>query len=292
MRVAFLGLGRMGDPMARRLAGAFELRVFNRDHAKARPFESLGARVCTTVREAASEAEVAVTMLADDAAEEALAFGPGGLLEVLPRGAVHVSMSTLGIATSAKLAEAHAEVGQGFVAAPVFGRPPAAASGQLWILASGNEADVARCRPVLEALGQGIFPLGERPATAHALKLAGNMLLVTVVEALSEVFAYGEKAGIPAETTLTILNTALLKSPLAEAYGSAVVKELFDPAGFALRLGLKDVSLALRAAEAYQAPMPLASTLRDRLLTAAAKGYGDLDLSALSRVSREDAGLG
>ncbi|HEX9082782.1 MAG TPA: NAD(P)-dependent oxidoreductase [Holophagaceae bacterium] len=291
MRVAFLGLGRMGDPMARRLAGGFDLAVFNRDAARARPFEALGARVAATVREAAAEAEVAVTMLTDDAAEEALSFGPGGLLEVLRPGAIHVSMSTIGIATSARLADAHAEAGQGFVAAPVFGRPPAAASGQLWILAAGAEGDLARCQPVFEALAQGVFPLGERPARAHALKLAGNMLLVTVVEALSEVFAYGEKAGIPAETTLKVLNTALLKSPLAEAYGAAVVKELFDPAGFALRLGLKDVSLVLRAAEAYQAPLPLASVLRDRLLTAAAKGYGDLDLSALSRLSREAAGL-
>jgi 3-hydroxyisobutyrate dehydrogenase-like beta-hydroxyacid dehydrogenase len=291
MRVAFLGLGRMGDAMARRLAGAFELAVFNRDLGKAQPFAALGARVAATVREAARDADLALTMLADDGAEEALAFGPGGLLEVLPPGAIHVSMSTLGIATSARLAEAHAEEGQGYVAAPVFGRPPAAASGQLWILAAGPEADLARCQPVFDVLGQGVFSLGERPATAHALKLAGNMLLVTVVEALGEVFAYGEKAGIPPETTLKVLNTALLKSPLAEAYGAAVVKELFDPAGFALRLGLKDVSLALRAAEAYQAPMPLASVLRDRLLTAAAKGYGDLDLSALSRLSREDAGL-
>lgn len=292
MRVAFLGLGRMGDPMARRLAGAVELSVFNRDHAKSRSFEALGARVCTSVREAASDAEIAVTMLADDAAEEALAFGPGGLIDVLPPGAVHASMSTIGIATSARLAEAHREAGQGFVAAPVFGRPPAAASGQLWILAAGADADLAACQPLFEKLGQGVFPLGERPATAHALKLAGNTLLVTVIEALSEVFAYGEKAGIAPEMTLKVLNTALLKSPLAEAYGAAVVKELFDPAGFALRLGLKDVSLALRAAEAYQAPLPLASVLRDRLLSAAAKGYGDLDLSALSRVSRESAGLG
>ena len=291
MRVAFLGLGRMGDAMARRLAGAFDLAVFNRDLGKARPFAALGARVATTVREAAEDADLAITMLADDAAEEALAFGPGGLLEVLPPGAIHVSMSTLGIATSARLAETHAEAGQGYVAAPVFGRPPAAASGQLWILAAGAEADLARCQPVFEALGQGVFPLGERPATAHALKLAGNTLLVTVVEALGEVFAFGEKAGIPPETALKVLNTALLKSPLAEAYGAAVVKELFDPAGFALRLGLKDVSLALRAAEAYQAPMPLASVLRDRLLTATARGYGDLDLSALSRLSREAAGL-
>ncbi|MDE3032573.1 MAG: NAD(P)-dependent oxidoreductase, partial [Acidobacteriota bacterium] len=241
--------------------------------------------------EAAEDADLAITMLADDAAEEALAFGPGGLLEVLPPGAIHVSMSTLGIATSARLAETHAEAGQGYVAAPVFGRPPAAASGQLWILTAGAEADLARCQPVFEALGQGVFPLGERPATAHALKLAGNTLLVTVVEALGEVFAFGEKAGIPPETALKVLNTALLKSPLAEAYGAAVVKELFDPAGFALRLGLKDVSLALRAAEAYQAPLPLASVLRDRLLTATARGYGDLDLSALSRLSREAAGL-
>jgi 3-hydroxyisobutyrate dehydrogenase-like beta-hydroxyacid dehydrogenase len=291
MRIAFLGLGRMGDPMARRLVGAFELSVFNRDMAKTRPFTALGARVAASVREVAEGADLAVTMLADDGAEEALAFGPGGLLEVLPPEAIHVSMSTIGIATSARLAEAHAEAGQGFVAAPVFGRPPAAASGQLWILAAGPEAQVARCQPLFEALGQGVFPLGERASTAHAMKLAGNGLLITAVEALSEAFAFGEKAGVAPETTLKILNTALLKSPLADAYGGAVVRGDFEPAGFALRLALKDVSLALRAAEAYQAPLPITSILRDRLLAAVAKGYGDQDLAALSRISREDAGL-
>ncbi|WP_257305507.1 NAD(P)-dependent oxidoreductase [Geothrix campi] len=291
MRIAFLGLGRMGDPMARRLAGAFDLSVFNRDMARARPFAALGVRVAASVREAAEGADLAVTMLADDGAEEALAFGPGGLLEVLAPEAVHVSMSTIGIATSARLAEAHAEAGQGFVAAPVFGRPPAAASGQLWILAAGPEQQVARCQPLFEALGQGVFPLGERASTAHAMKLAGNGLLITAVEALSEAFAFGEKAGVAPETTLKILNTALLKSPLADAYGGAVVRGDFEPAGFALRLALKDVSLALRAAEAYQAPLPITSFLRDRLLAAVAKGYGDQDLAALSRISREDAGI-
>ncbi len=150
---------------------------------------------------------------------------------------------------------------------------------------------MAKCQPLFQLLGQGVFPLGGRASTAHAMKLAGNSLLVTAVEALSEAFAYGEKAGVAPETTLKILNTALLKSPLADAYGGAVVRGDFEPAGFALRLGLKDVSLALRAAEAYQAPLPIASFLRDRLLSAVAKGYGDQDLAALSRISREDAGL-
>jgi 3-hydroxyisobutyrate dehydrogenase-like beta-hydroxyacid dehydrogenase len=281
----------MGDPMARRLVGAFELAVFNRDMARAKPFEALGARVAGSVREAVEGAEVAVTMLSDDAAEEAITFGPGGLLEALVPDAIHVSMSTIGIATSARLGEAHAEAGQGYVAAPVFGRPPAAASGQLWILAAGPEDQVAKCQPLFQALGQGVFPLGGRASTAHAMKLAGNSLLVTAVEALSEAFAFGEKAGVAPESTLKILNTALLKSPLADAYGGAVVRGDFEPAGFALRLGLKDVSLALRAAEAYQAPLPIASLLRDRLLSAVARGYGDQDLAALSRISREDAGL-
>ncbi len=291
MRVAFLGLGRMGSAMARRLVADFDLTVFNRDWAKAAPFSTLGARVGGSVREAVAGAELVVTMLADDAAEEALAFGPGGLLASLAPGAIHVAMSTLGVATSDRLAAAHAEAGQGYVAAPVFGRPPAAEAGQLWILAAGPGSQVARCQPVFSKLGQGVFPLGEKAATAHALKLAGNTLLVTVLEALSEAFAFGEKAGVAPETTLKVLNTALLKSPLAEAYGGAVVRGAFEPAGFALRLGLKDVTLALAAAGALQAPLPLAGILRDRLQEATAKGYGDQDLAALSRISREAAGL-
>lgn len=291
MRIAFLGLGRMGSAMAARLAGAFELTVYNRDGAKAAPFRALGARVAVSVGEAVDGADIVITMLADDAAEVALASGPGGLLEVLAPGAIHVAMSTIGVDTSERLAEAHRSAGQGYVAAPVFGRPPAAAAGQLWILAAGPGDQVTRCAPLFQALSQGVFPLGERASTAHALKLAGNTMLVTLLESLSEVFAFGEKAGVAPETTLKVLNTALLKSPLAEAYGGAVVKGVFEPAGFALRLGLKDVGLALRAAEGFQAPMPIASVLRDRLLAATAKGYGDQDLAALSRLSREDAGL-
>lgn len=291
MRIAFLGLGRMGTPMAGRLAGTCDLAVFNRDGSKADPFEALGARVVRSPAEAATGAEVVVTMVADDAAEESLAFGPGGLLEALAPGAVHVAMSTIGVATSARLAEAHAAAGQGYVAAPVFGRPPAAQAGQLWIVAAGPDEPVARCTPLFERFGQGTFLLGDRAPAAHALKLAGNTLLATVVEALGEAFAFGEKAGIPPDTTLKVLNTALLKSPLVEAYGSAVVRGAFEPAGFALRLALKDVSLALRAAEALQAPLPLGSLLRDRLLSAAARGRGDQDLAALSCLSREAAGL-
>jgi len=291
MRIAFLGLGRMGAAMARRLPGPFELTVYNRDEAKAEPFRGLGVRVAGSVREAVEGAEVVITMLADDAAEAALAFGSDGLLEALAPGCIHVSMSTIGVDTSTRLAEAHAARGQGYVAAPVFGRPPAAEAGQLWILAAGPGDQVAHCAPLFERLGQGVFPLGERASTAHALKLAGNTMLVTILESLSEVFAYGEKAGVAPETTLRVLNTALLRSPLAEAYGGAVVRGAFEPAGFALRLGLKDVGLALRAAEGFQAPMPIASVLRDRLLAATAKGYGDQDLAALSRLSREDAGL-
>jgi 3-hydroxyisobutyrate dehydrogenase-like beta-hydroxyacid dehydrogenase len=291
MRVAFLGLGRMGSAMARRLVADFDLTVFNRDSAKAAPFSTLGARVAGSVREAVAGAEVAITMLADDAAEESLAFGPGGLLGALAPGAVHVAMSTIGVATSDRLAVAHAAAGQGYVAAPVFGRPPAAEAGQLWILAAGPEAQVARCQPVFSKLGQGVFPLGERAAAAHALKLAGNTLLVTVLEALSEAFAYGEKAGIAPETTLKVLNTALLKSPLAEAYGGAVVRGVFEPAGFALRLGLKDVSLALDAAGILQAPLPLAGLLRDRLQEAMARIWRRCPLSAARRRGSHETGL-
>jgi 3-hydroxyisobutyrate dehydrogenase-like beta-hydroxyacid dehydrogenase len=265
--------------------------LFNRTRVKALELASAGAQVASTVAEAVKEAQVALTMLSDDAAEEELTFGPDGLLAHLPAGAIHLCMSTIGVACSRKLASAHGEKGQGYVAAPVFGRPGAAASRHLWIIAAGPDAQVNRGRTIFDALGRGLTRVGEVPELAHALKLGGSMLTVTMVEGLSEVLAFGEKAGLASAEYLRLLNTAIFKSPLLDAYGGLMIRHTYEPADLSLEMAAEDMQRVLEASNGTAAAMPMAALLQGRLQTALERSLGGLDLSALSRASRIDAGL-
>jgi 3-hydroxyisobutyrate dehydrogenase-like beta-hydroxyacid dehydrogenase len=292
MRIAFLGLGRMGLPMARNLlAAGHELVVYNRTRSRAETLESEGARMAGSPAEAAEDVDILVTMLADDAAVEHTVLGASGALMTLPAGAVHLSMSTISTALSRRLSREHAAADQGYVAAPVFGRPEAAASASLWILAAGVPDAIERGRPVLEAMGQGVIELGEEPETANLVKVAGNFLLSSMLEGMAEAFALVRKNGIDPERFLEIVNGRLFRSPIYEAYGGLIARGGYEPAGFALRLGLKDTRLVLAAADESEVPMPAASVVRDRYLTGVARGLGDLDWAGLGRIAAEDAGL-
>ncbi len=292
MRIAFLGLGRMGMPMARHLLEAgYDLTVYNRTGSRARELGAQGARVGDSPAVAARDAEILVTMLADDRAVEQTVLGAEGALTTLPEGSAHMSMSTIGTALSRRLEREHRAAGQGYVAAPVFGRPEAAASGKLWVLAAGAPEAVERCRPLMRAVGQGVLELGEEPAAANLVKVAGNFLLSSMIEGLSEAFALVRKNGIAPERFLEIVNGHLFRSPVYESYGRLMVSRAFEPAGFRLRLGLKDTRLVLAAADESEVPMPAASVVRDRYLTGVARGLGELDWAALGRIAAEDAGL-
>jgi 3-hydroxyisobutyrate dehydrogenase-like beta-hydroxyacid dehydrogenase len=292
MRMAFLGLGRMGLPMARNLlAAGHELVVYNRTRGRAEPLESEGARVAGSPAEAAEAVEVLVTMLADDAAVEHTVLGASGALATLPEGAVHLSMSTISTALSRRLGREHAAAGQAYVAAPVFGRPEAAASAELWVLAAGAPEAIDRARPVMEALGQGVIELGEEPETASLVKVAGNFLLSSMLEGLAEAFALVRKNGVDPELFLDIVNGLLFRSPIYEGYGRLIARGSYQPAGFALKLGLKDTRLVLAAADESEVPMPAASVVHDRYLTGVARGLGELDWAGLGRIAAEDAGL-
>jgi len=234
---------------------------------------------------------VVVTMVADDDALEAVMLGEQGVLGALRRGGIHVSMSTVSPALVRWLDDRHRVAGQTLVSAPVFGRPDAVESGQLWIVVAGPEQAVRRVRPLLAAMGQGILPVGESPLRANVVKLAGNFLLAAAIEALGEAVAFARKHDLDPTVVLDIVNGKLLRSPVYESYGKMIVAERYEPAGFRLRLGLKDVRLALDAAEAAAVPLPLASLMRDHYVSAVARGMGDLDWSALARVAAEDAGL-
>ncbi|MFO1058672.1 MAG: NAD(P)-dependent oxidoreductase [Dongiaceae bacterium] len=292
MDIGFVGLGNMGLPIAANLLKAgHRLTVYNRTPARSALAAAQGAAVADRAAAAAAGREAVLTMVADDAALEAVAFGPDGLLATLPRGALHVSMSTISVAIAERLTAAHAAAGQVFLSAPVFGRPEAAAAARLFVVAAGPAAAVERCRPLFEAIGQRTFVVGETPSAANTVKLSGNFLLAAVVEGLSEAFALIRKAGIDPHLYLELLTSTLFGAPAYKTYGGLIADRRFEPAGFKMPLALKDARLALQAAEALAVPLPLASLIRDQLISGLARGYGELDWSALSRVAAENAGI-
>ncbi|HYX20513.1 MAG TPA: NAD(P)-dependent oxidoreductase [Thermoanaerobaculia bacterium] len=290
MRVGFIGLGQMGAGMAASLLrGGHEVTVYNRTAEKARPLAEQGARVADTVAEA-SAPPVVFTMLADDAALESVVFGDAGLLRHLAHGALHVSSSTISVALSQRLAQAHAAAGQRYLAAPVFGRPEAAASAKLFVVAAGDGAAIDEARPLFDAIGQRTFVVSEDPAAANLVKLSGNFLLASVIEGLGEAMALVGKAGIDRRRYLDLLTSSLFDVPVYKNYGRLVAERAFTPAGFGAPLGHKDIRLVLAAAETLRVPMPLASLLRDRFLTLLAHGGEDHDWSAIGDLPRHDAG--
>jgi 3-hydroxyisobutyrate dehydrogenase-like beta-hydroxyacid dehydrogenase len=291
VKVAFIGLGSMGAPIARNLLEAgHALTVYNRTPGRAQELVAQGAREVASPSRAATGAEALVTMLADDQAVAATVLD-GGVLEALGRGAVHVSMSTISPALSRRLAAAHHAAGQAFVAAPVFGRPEAAAAKRLWIVAAAPAEALATARPLLDAVGQEVIVVGDDPGAANVVKIAGNFLLAAAIEAIGESFALVRKHGIAPERFLEIINGKVLRSPVYESYGALIAAERYEPAGFKLKHGLKDVRLALQAGDEVAAPLPLASLMRDHYLSAVARGWEEIDWAALARVSAMNAGL-
>ena len=291
MKAGFVGLGNMGLAMARNLIKAgHQMIVYNRTRSRADDLAAEGATFAASAAEACA-AGVVVTMLADDGAVEETTFGKDGILGALPQGGIHIACSTISIGLARHLAESHRKRGQDFVASPVFGRPQAAKAAKLLVVAAGPAAAVERCRPLFEAIGQKLFVLGSEAAAATAVKLGGNFLIASMLEALGEVFALMRKSGVNPAQFLEIANGSLLKSPVYDNYGKIVLEEKFQPAGFKMHLGLKDVRLILAAGEGAGVPLPFASLIRDHLISGIARGYGELDWSAVTRVSAADAGL-
>ncbi|ORB71472.1 NAD(P)-dependent oxidoreductase [Mycobacterium scrofulaceum] len=291
MDIGFIGLGKMGQAMAANLLKAgHHLTVYNRSPGRAAYLVQRGAAAAATVAEACT-GEVVFTMLADDAAVEAVTFGDDGLVASLAAGATHVSSSTISVALSERLATAHAEAGQGYAAAPVFGRPEAAAAAKLFVVAAGRPQTLQPLAPVFDAIGQRTFVVSEQPHTANLVKLSGNFLIASVIESVSEAVALVAKAGVDRQQYVDILTSTLFAAPVYQTYGGLIARREFEPAGFAAQLGLKDVRLALAAAEQLQVPLPVASLLRDRFLTLVATGGADLDWSALATLADRDAGL-
>jgi 3-hydroxyisobutyrate dehydrogenase-like beta-hydroxyacid dehydrogenase len=290
MRVGFVGLGGMGRAMAGvLLKKGHEVVAWNRTRERAEALRAEGATVAASAAEAA-HAGVVLSMVSDDRAALEVVAGPEGIRAGLPAGGLHVSMSTLAPETTEELERVHRASGQALLAAPVFGRPDAAAASKLFVLAGGPKAEVSRALPVLEAMGQRVFPVGDRPAQASLVKLAGNFMLSVAIEALGEALALVGKAGIDRGTFVEILTETLFAAPAYRTYGRTLVESRFSPPGFRLPLGAKDNRLILQAGERHQVPLPLASLVRDRMLAALARGWGDLDWSVFTRIAEEEAG--
>jgi len=292
MRIGFIGLGNMGLAMAGNLVRAgHTLTVYNRTPGRATALPAPGARAADSPREVAADADVIVTMLADDDALMATMYGADGALAGLRRGALHLSMSTISPGLAERLAAEHETRGATYVAAPVFGRPDAAQAAKLWIVAAGPAAAIERCRPILDAMGQGTIVIGTSPAQANVVKLAGNFILASAIEAMGEAFALVRQYGIEPGRFLEIINEKVMRSPVYQNYGTLIANQRFEPAGFKLRHGLKDLRLALQAGDEVAAPLPLASLLHDQFVSAMARGWADIDWSGVARVSAVNAGL-
>ena len=290
MKVGFIGLGHMGTGMAASLLRAgHEVTVYNRTPGKAQGLVAQGARAAGGVADACG-GDAVVTMLADDSAVEGAVFGEKGVIGSLGKGAIHVSMSTISVALSERLTAAHANAGQRFVAAPVFGRPEMAAAAKLFIVAAGAPDAIDACLPLFEAMGQKTFPIGNQPKAANLVKLSGNFLSASVIEALGEALALVGKAGVDRRRYLDLLTSTLFTAPVYRTYGGLIAEGRFEPPGFAAPLVHKDIRLTLAAAETLRVPMPFAAVLHDRFLTLLAHGGETLDWSAIGQLAAKDAG--
>jgi len=290
MKVGFIGLGAMGSAMAGNLVAAgHAVTVWNRSAQACGPLASLGAKVASTPDRAA-QGEVLCSMLADDRAVRAVILD-SGLLDAMDRGTVHVNHATISVALAQELMAEHERRGLGYVAAPVFGRPDMAAAAKLNILVAGKPALVEQVRPLLEAMGSRVWPLGEAPERANVAKVAGNFMLASAIESMAEATALTRAYGVSAADFLEVMTSTLFAAPAYQGYGRLIAEQRFKPAGFPLPLGFKDVGLAQAAAEAARVPLPFAGVLRDSLLEALAAGDEDLDWSALSLVAARRAHL-
>jgi 3-hydroxyisobutyrate dehydrogenase-like beta-hydroxyacid dehydrogenase len=292
MKVGFVGLGRMGQGMARRLLDAgHTLTVFDQFAAQATALGAAGAHVAASVAELAARSDIVVTMLVEDATIAQVALGAGGIKDSLPKGAIHLVMGTHGVAVVRQLEAGHLAAGQTLVAAPVLGRPDLAASGQLGIVVAGPEPAVARCTELLKSMGRRIFEAGVKPESATAIKLANNAVLGCAMVAMAEGFALVRKYDVAPQVFQDVMVEGLFAATAYKVYGQKMVDESYDQVGSPIHVGLKDSNLIAAAADLARVPMPSHNVYRDRLLGAVAHGDGDRDQAVLAREQARASGL-
>ena len=292
-KIGFIGLGNMGTSMAKNLLKAgFALQVYNRTLDKADELGTDGVTKCTTPAEAADGADVVITMLSEDAVLTEAVSGEQGLLKTLKKGAVHISMSTVSPATSRALSKLHDQAGSHYLTAPVFGRPEAAAAAKLWVCVSGTRQAKDLAAPVLKHLGQGVIDFGEEAGGANVVKIAGNFMIMASMEIMAEAYTLAEKNGIDRTKIAEFFGSTLFNAPIFQNYGKLIATKQYEPVGFKSKLGYKDARLAFKLAQDSEMPMPVATAVHNRLLTAVAKGWGESDwVEGVSRGVSEDAGV-
>jgi 3-hydroxyisobutyrate dehydrogenase-like beta-hydroxyacid dehydrogenase len=292
MKVGFIGLGRMGQAMARRMLDAgHDLGVYNRTPEKAKALAEAGAKVMGSIAEAARYGEAVFTMLADDAALEDVAAQKDGLLQSLPKGGIHVCAGTHGVEIVRKLDAAHAKAGQVLVTSPMLGRPEAVISGQAGVVVGGATDSVARCRPLFEAIARRAFEAGADPVTAAAIKIANNFVLGCAIEAMGEGLSLVRKYGVASQVLYDVMTDGLFAAPAYKIYGKIIVEETYEKVGQMAVLGLKDANLALAAGGAVGVPLPSGNVWRDRLVGAVAHGDGQCDWAVMAREQARASGL-
>jgi 3-hydroxyisobutyrate dehydrogenase-like beta-hydroxyacid dehydrogenase len=290
MNIGFLGLGNMGKVIAGRLIDAgHQLRVWNRSSKAVDDLVAKGAQAVARPADAA-RADFIVSMLANDDAVRAV-FIDQGVLNAAKPGLIHLNLATVSVALAAEFAEIHRKRNLGYIAAPVFGRPDAAAEGKLNIVVAGDEASIGRAQPILSVIGQKTWPVGNRAESANAVKIAGNFMIASAIETMGEAVALTRAHGIAPAEFLNILTSTLFAAPAYKVYAPMIAAEKYQPAGFAAVLGLKDIRLAMAAADARSVPMPFASVLRDNFMELIATGGGEKDWSALGELAARRAGL-
>jgi 3-hydroxyisobutyrate dehydrogenase-like beta-hydroxyacid dehydrogenase len=290
-KVAFLGLGRMGSGIANNILKAgFELTVYNRTAAKMGPLVEAGASPSASPREAAASADVVLTSLMDDQSVLDTVTGEKGVVAGLRPGGIHIDTTTVSPGHAAQIAELHAAHGTHYVAAPVVGRPDVAEAGQLRTFVAGDPAVIAKCDPLLHAYCQMVVNVGEKHQVANSLKLAVNYMIVSLIELMGEVYAFGEKSGIDPQH-LKLLMATMFPQPQLQEYAERILARDFDEVGFDLVSGLKDVRLMLEASEEVAVPLSFAGVLREKFIAAIANGFQSKDWSAVTEATRMSAGL-
>jgi 3-hydroxyisobutyrate dehydrogenase-like beta-hydroxyacid dehydrogenase len=290
-RVGIVGLGRMGEAFAKNImADGYQVTVYDRSEPRRTLLAKAGASAASDLAGLAA-CQVVLTSLPDDDALSDVTLQTGGLVDALPPGTIHVSMSTVSPGLARRLSERHERAGQGYVAAPVLGNPDLARARKLFVIASGAAASLTRVSPLLERLGQRLFALGDDPGAANLMKLAGNVLTALTLESMGEVLALLRKNGIGADTGFDVLTNSLFDAKVHKTYGGKIVEGRYDPPGMATPLAVKDLRLALAEAEHSSVPMPATSLVHDRLIAMVARGWAGLDWSALGLLAACDAGL-
>ena len=290
MKIGFIGLGNMGLNMAKNLiASGHQLQVYNRSNEKADELEQSSITKCKTPEEAASNVSVVITMLSDD---DVVTEATYSILKTLQKGALHISMSTISPDVSQKLSDLHKSAGSSYLAAPVFGRPEAAAAKKLWICVSGSQQTKETAKPILDCLGQGVIDFGEDAGGANVVKIAGNFMIMSSLEIMAEAFTLAEKHGLDRTKVADFFGSTIFNAPIYQNYGKLIANKQYEPVGFKARLGYKDARLAFKLAQQSETPMPVGTLIHNRLLSAVAKGLGDRDwVEAVGRGVTDDAGV-